>query len=135
MSPISVRRVPAERKPLTVRVDANLDRRLQAAASREGVSVSEFVRQAITARLDRGAGESSLWDRIAPTVVRRGSGRGRRAAASTARDTAALGWLAEPELPSRTGRRHGRKQNRDTHAEFVAGLEAEATNKWRRGEG
>ena len=58
---MSVRRVPAEGKPLTVRVDANFDRRLQAAASREGVSVSEFVRQAITERLDRGAGESRLW--------------------------------------------------------------------------
>lgn len=130
MSPVSVRRVPAEGKPLTVRVDANLDRRLQAAASREGVSVSDFVRQAITERLERGAAESSLWDRIAPVVVR----RGRRGADSTARDTGTLGWLAEPEPRKRTGGGHVRKSKGDTHVEFVAGLEAETANKWHRHE-
>src|SRR6266536_3072150 len=41
MAPVSVRRVSADGKPLTVRVDVNLDRRLQAAASREGLSVSD----------------------------------------------------------------------------------------------
>src|SRR5215470_2900432 len=91
MSPLSIRRVPAEGKPLTVRVDANLDRRLQAAALREGMSVSDFVRQAITEHLDRGAAESTLWDRIAPAVVR----RGRRGAASNAPDRGTLGWLAD----------------------------------------
>ena len=130
MSPLSVRRVPAEGKPLTVRVDANLDRRLQAAALREGVSVSEFVRQAITEYLDRGAAESTLWDRIAPTVVR----RGRRGAAATARDSATLGWLAESEPRRRTGHGHVRKSEADTHVEFAAGLEVEAANKWHRSE-
>ena len=130
MSPVSVRRVPAERKPLTVRLDANLERRLQAAASREGVSLSEFVRQAISERLDRGGAESTLWDRIAPVVVR----RGRRGAASTARDTGSLGWLAEPEPRRRAGRGHVRKSKDDTHAEFAAGLEAQAADKWRRSE-
>jgi hypothetical protein len=130
MSPVSIRRVPAEGKPLTVRLDANLDRRMQAAASREGVSVSDFVRQAITERLDRGVAESTLWDRIAPTVVR----RGRRSAASTSQDTGTLGWLAEPERPGRTSRGHLRKSKDDTHAEFAAGLEAEAADKWHRTE-
>jgi hypothetical protein len=97
MSPFSSRRLPAESKPLTMRVGANLDRPLQAAALREGVSVSDFVRQAITAHLNRGAAESTLWDRIAPAVVR----RGRRGAVKTDRDTGTLGWLAESEAPPR----------------------------------
>ena len=130
MSPSSVRRAPAEGKPLTVRVDANLDRRLRAAALREGVSVSDFVRQAITEHLDRGAAESSLWDRIAPAVVRRGP----RGAASTAGDSGMLGWLVESEPRKRTGRGHVRKSKGDTHVEFAAGLEADAANKWQRSE-
>src|SRR5947209_2170894 len=104
MSAVSIRRAPAGGKPLTVRINATLDRRLQAAASREGVSVSDFVRLAIAERLDRGAGESSLWDRIAPIVVRTESRRGSRAGASTPQDTEALGWLAEPESPGRADR-------------------------------
>ena len=127
MSPVSLRRAAAEGKPVTVRVDANLDRRLQAAASREGVSVSEFVRQAIAERLDRRGAESSLWDRIAPVVVRRG-------AMSNAQHKSTLGWLAEPEPRRRTGRGHVPKPKDDTHAEFVDGLAAEAANKWHRGQ-
>jgi len=102
MTSVSVKRTPSQGKALTVRVDTNLERRLQAAAEQAGISVSEFVREAIAQRLDRGAAESSLWDRIAPSVVRRPqAGRQRR-----------------------TG-------DAETHAEFAAGLEAEAATTWR----
>jgi Ribbon-helix-helix protein, copG family len=121
MPPIPVKRQPVEGKPLTVRIDASLDRRLQAAATREGVSVSDFVREAITERLDRGAVEcsSSLWERIAPSVV-----SSRRAA-------------SPPQVSKRSGQAArtttvGRKRDRGTHAEFAEGLEAEADATWRR---
>jgi hypothetical protein len=113
------KRPSGEGKPLTVRVDASLDRRLQATAAREGLSISDFVRQAIVERLDRGAVATSLWDRIAPSVVQRTSrGRtGRRASA------------ARSDVTSGNG---GPRTN--THTEFAAGLEAEAASAWRRGE-
>jgi predicted transcriptional regulator len=87
MLPVSVQRKAAGRKPLTVRLDPNLERRLHQAAVQEGVSVSEFVREAISDRIDRGAADSSLWDRIAPSVVK-----------ETARTTRAREGSAHAEL-------------------------------------
>src|SRR5947209_2106156 len=60
MTPASVKRIPARSKPLTVRVDFKLERRLQAAAAQAGMSVSDFVREPIAERLDRGAADGSL---------------------------------------------------------------------------
>ena len=102
MTSVSVKRTPSQGKALTVRVDTNLERRLHAAAAQAGSSVSEFVREAIAQRLDRGAADSSLWDRIAPSVVRR------------------------PQ-----GGRQRRTEDGETHAEFAACLEAEAATRWR----
>ena len=102
MSPLSIKSGPGQSKPLTVRLDANLERRLHSAAELEGISVSDFVRQAIGDRLDRGAAGSSLWDRVASSVVKNGSSRKRRT------------------------------NEGGTHSEFAVGLEAETATKWRR---
>ncbi len=112
MSPISLKRNHAQGKPLTVRLDANLERRLQSAAAHEGVSVSALVREAITDRLDRSAAGSSLWDRIEPSVLKRGPSRAPRGSGPASRDSATA--------------------KRSTHQDFAAGLEAEAATKWRR---
>ena len=90
--------------PLTVRLDRSLERRLRAAAADEGMSVSDFVREAISERLDHGAGHASLWDRIAPSLVK---------------DTS-------------KGRRTKSAGKGGPHSEFAAGLEADAAAKWRR---
>jgi hypothetical protein len=107
MSPSTIKRIPSQAKPLTVRLDAALERRVHAAAAQEGVSLSDFVRTAITDRLNRGATDNSLWDQIAPSVVRR---------------------------RPRSGRARGGPPKRQPsgHEEFAAGLEAEAAKKWRR---
>jgi HicB-like protein involved in pilus formation len=97
-------RETSSRKPLTLRLDANLEQRLHAAAARDGVSVSQFVRAAITDRLERGPAETSLWDRIAPSVVKRGT---------------------RPRIEDKT-------RAADSHAQLAIGLEAEAAAKWRR---
>ena len=94
-----------------MRVDANLDRRLQAAAAREGQSVSAFVREAITERLDRVAVDSSLWDRIAPSVL----------------EPRPRGLSTKVTQP--------RKRDTSVHEEFAAGLEADAATKWQRDAG
>jgi hypothetical protein len=78
---------------------------LQAAASQEGVSISAFVRAAITDRLNRGPSDATLWDAIAPSVVAPGAGRSR-------------------------GRRAARQPS--THAAFAAGVEAKAAETWHR---
>ena len=105
MTPVgSTRRAP-HAKPLTVRLDPALERRLQVAATQEGMSISAFVRAAITDRLNRGPSDATLWDAIAPSVVTPGTGRS-------------------------AGRRAARQPS--THAAFVAGVEAKAAKKWRR---
>ena len=105
MAPVSIKHGPAQGKPLTVRIDANLDRRLQTAAASEGLSVSDFVREAITERLDRGAVDSSLWEHCS-----------KRRQAAAARSGEECHSAAEAR--------------RGAHAEFAAGLEADAASKW-----
>jgi hypothetical protein len=113
MSPTTIKRVPSQANPLTVRLDAALERRVHAAAAREGISVSDFVRAAITDRLNGGTTDTSLWDQIGPSVVKPQSRRGRAA---------------------RSGRpiRTPSKAQPSIHQEFAAGLEAEAAKTWRR---
>jgi len=161
MSPVFFNR-RSESKPLTVRVDANLDRRLQEAAAREGVSISDFVRAAISERLDGGPQVSSLWDRIAPSVVRRqpataaqtaettrGGGRRSRATVSSAtwhirEGGAAAGgsrfirrdaqgrFTSDQVDIGRSLAADKRRRQKDPHAEFTAALEVKAAKKWRR---
>jgi Arc/MetJ-type ribon-helix-helix transcriptional regulator len=52
----------------SVRLDDELNRDVQAAAVREGVSVSEFVRAAVRERAERVLSGTSLWERIQPIV-------------------------------------------------------------------
>jgi hypothetical protein len=136
MATVSIKRIPAQSKPLTVRVDTNLERRLQAAAAQEGMSISDFVREAIAERLDRGTADSSLWDRIAPSVVRRDStGSPRRKGRTSGRSGAQVTIADTGSAASvRRSRRSGRAGTTDDgrHAEFAAGLEAEAATRWRR---
>jgi len=139
MTPASVKRIAARSKPLTVRVDFKLERRLQAAAAQAGMSVSDFVREAIAERLDRGAADRSLWDCIAPSVVGHdstGPGRrkGRASDPSGARGKGVTTRSTAPERRSRGGRQPITLDD-DTHAEFAAGLEAEAATRWRRLDG
>ena len=51
---------------MSVRVDNELNRNLQAAAAREGVSVSDFVRAAVLERAERVLHGGSVWERIQP---------------------------------------------------------------------
>ena len=52
----------------SVRLDDELNRDVQAAAAREGVSVSEFVRAAVRERAERILSGVSLWERIQPII-------------------------------------------------------------------
>jgi hypothetical protein len=51
-----------------VRLDPELERQLQAAATRTGVSASDFIRQAVTERIERVLGTASLWERLGPIL-------------------------------------------------------------------
>src|SRR5262245_44936961 len=55
-------------RPQSVRFDAVFERQVQAAAAHEGVSVSDFIRDAVKERTERVLGTVSLWDRIRPIV-------------------------------------------------------------------
>jgi hypothetical protein len=81
--------------PLTVRLEPALQRRLQAAAADQGVTVSDFVRDAIRQRLETGAVETSLWDRIEPLVLGGRRSRRRRPDASKAHEEFARGLEAD----------------------------------------
>src|SRR5438128_7739975 len=52
----------------SVRLDDELNRDVQAAATREGVSVSEFVRAAVRERAERVLNGASVWERIQPIL-------------------------------------------------------------------
>lgn len=52
----------------SVRLDDGLDREVQAAAAREGVSVSDFIRAAVRERAQKVLAEESLWTRIQPII-------------------------------------------------------------------
>src|SRR5713226_3890554 len=52
----------------SVRLDDELNRDVQAAATREGVSVSEFVRAAVRERAERVPNGVSVWERIQPII-------------------------------------------------------------------
>jgi hypothetical protein len=61
-------RQDAGSRPQSVRLDAVFERQVQAAAAHEGVSVSDFIRDAVKERTERVLGTVSLWDRIRPIV-------------------------------------------------------------------
>lgn len=52
----------------SVRLDDELNRDVRAAARREGVSVSDFVRAAVRERAERVLNGLSLWERIQPII-------------------------------------------------------------------
>ena len=52
----------------SVRLDDQLNREVQAAATREGVSISDFIRAAVRERAERILSGMSLWERIKPIV-------------------------------------------------------------------
>jgi hypothetical protein len=59
---------PAMSRPHSVRLDPDLERQLQAAAARAGVSASDFIRQAVAERIERVLGTTSLWERLEPIL-------------------------------------------------------------------
>ena len=61
-------RQDAGSRPHSVRLDPVFERQVQAAAAHEGVSVSDFIRDAVKERTERVLGTLSLWDRIRPIV-------------------------------------------------------------------
>jgi Arc/MetJ-type ribon-helix-helix transcriptional regulator len=52
----------------SVRLDDELNRDVQTAATREGVSVSEFVRAAVRERAERVLHGASVWERVQPIL-------------------------------------------------------------------
>ena len=52
----------------SIRRDDELNRDVQAAATREGVSVSDFVRAAVRERAERVLSGASVWERIQPII-------------------------------------------------------------------
>lgn len=63
----ALRRKPPSR-PHSVRLHLALERELQSAAARAGVSVSDFIRQAVMERLEQALGSASLWERLEPIL-------------------------------------------------------------------
>ena len=61
-------RPKASTRPHSVRFDPVFERRVHAAAAHEGVSVSDFIREAVQERAERILGATSLWERIRPIV-------------------------------------------------------------------
>src|SRR5260370_16802925 len=53
---------------MSMRFEDDVDRAVQAAAAREGISVSEFVRAAVRERAERILSGASLWERIQPII-------------------------------------------------------------------
>lgn len=59
----------------SIRLEDQLEQRLQQAAAREGVSVSEFIRRAIAARIDVQFSQLTTAEILAPFIGAAPSGR------------------------------------------------------------
>jgi uncharacterized protein (DUF1778 family) len=59
----------AERKVLTVRVDSDEARAAEVAARTDGVSVNEFVRQALSSHIEARRGNEAFRRRIAEMIA------------------------------------------------------------------
>ncbi len=119
MSPVFFNR-RSESKPLTVRVDANLDRRLQEAAAREQ-----------TAETTRGGGRRSRATVSSATWHIREGGAAAGGSRFIRRD--AQGRFTSDQVDiGRSLAADKRRRQKDPHAEFTAALEVKAAKKWRR---